>query len=50
MNTYLDCIQCLVAHALDASRMVSRDEKLHRAVIYEVVRKLAGLDYSLARH
>lgn len=37
MQTYLDCIPCLVRQALEAARMATSDEKIHEAVLRGVL-------------
>ncbi len=44
MKTYLDCMICFVRQALDASRLLSDDEKIHEQVLREVLKQAATLD------
>jgi len=44
MKTYLDCMVCFVRQALDASRLLSDDEKIHEQVLREVLKQAATLD------
>jgi hypothetical protein len=46
MRSYLDCIPCLVRHALQAARFATDDESIHRRVLHEVLREAATLDDS----
>ena len=47
MKTFLDCVPCFVRQALDASRMVTPDENVHRHVLQQVLAMASQLDYSL---
>ncbi|MFO7792080.1 MAG: ARMT1-like domain-containing protein [Candidatus Saliniplasma sp.] len=40
MKTYLDCIPCFLRQALEAARMVSDDEDVHRRVMNKVLDEL----------
>ncbi len=44
MRTYLDCMVCFVRQGLDASRLLSDDEKVHEQVLREVLKEAATLD------
>lgn len=44
MNTYLDCIPCLVRQSLEAARIVTDDETIHEQVMRFVLRTTAALD------
>jgi len=46
MKTYLECVPCLIRHALDASRMVTNDETIHEKTVREVVIALGKFDFS----
>jgi len=46
MKTYLDCIPCFVRQGLDAARLISDDEQIHRQVVREVLRLTVDLDMS----
>ena len=41
MISYLDCYPCLVRHALEASRQITRDEDLQREVMNQVLKLLS---------
>ena len=43
MISYLDCYPCLVRHALEASRQITRDEDLQRTVMDQVLKLLPEL-------
>jgi len=44
MRTYLDCIPCFCRQALEAARSVTDDERLHEAVLREVLRIASETD------
>jgi hypothetical protein len=44
MNTSLDCIPCLLRQALDAIRLITPDENLHRSVLHDVLDWSAEID------
>ncbi len=44
MKTYLDCMVCFVRQALDASRLLTDDEKVHETVLREVLKQAVDLD------
>jgi len=46
MRIYLDCISCFVRQALDAARLATDDEQVHKEVIDQVLRMAADLDMS----
>ncbi|RLF42264.1 MAG: hypothetical protein DRN12_00830 [Thermoplasmata archaeon] len=46
MKTYLDCIPCFISQALEAARMSSEKEEIHRKVIYEVMRYLERVSFN----
>ena len=46
MRIYLDCIGCFVRQALDAARLATDDEQIHKKVVDEVLRLAADLDMS----
>ena len=46
MRIYLDCISCFVRQALDAARLVTDDEQVHKKVVDQVLRLAADLDMS----
>ncbi len=43
MKTCLDCISCFFRQALEASRMVSDDEALHKEVLQEVAKEFSNI-------
>ncbi len=47
MKTHLECFQCFANQVLVASRLASKDEKLHKLAIQKVMAKLAELDTDL---
>ncbi len=46
MKTALDCIPCLVRQSLRVARMASSDEKVHEAILREILRDASQLDLS----
>lgn len=46
MRIYLDCIGCFVRQALDAARLATDDEQIHKKVVDQVLRMAADLDMS----
>ena len=46
MRIYLDCISCFVRQALDAARLATDDEHVHKKVVDQVLRLTADLDMS----
>jgi len=44
VNTYLDCIPCILRQSLEAARNVTKDARLHEQVLREVLRMTAELD------
>lgn len=46
MRIYLDCIECFVRQALDAARLATDDEQIHKKVVDQVLRLAADLDMS----
>lgn len=44
MNTYLDCIPCLLRQSLEAARNVTEDPRLHQRILREVLRMTAEMD------
>ncbi|MCK5563602.1 MAG: DUF89 family protein, partial [Planctomycetes bacterium] len=46
MRIYLDCISCFVRQALDAARLATDDEQVHKKVVDQVLRMTADLDMS----
>ena len=44
MKTSLDCIPCLVRQSLRVARMASSDEKVHEAILREILRHASQLD------
>ena len=44
MQTYLDCIPCIIRQTLDSIRLVTPDEAVHRRVLTEVLRATAEMD------
>ena len=46
MRTYLDCVSCFVRQALDAARLATSDEDIHKKVVEEVMRMASELDIS----
>ncbi|MFA5137694.1 MAG: ARMT1-like domain-containing protein [Elusimicrobiota bacterium] len=47
MRFHCDCFQCVVKHALESARSVTRDEGAHLRVLREVMRRAARLDARL---
>lgn len=47
MKTYLDCVPCFLKQALNAARMASPDESVHKEVIKFTLKTLETLDYTL---
>ena len=48
MKVYLDCIPCIVRHALDAARRMTTDEAIHRRMLHEALLAAAEMDPSLS--
>jgi len=46
MRIYLDCISCFVRQALDAARLATDDEQIHKKVVDQVLRLAVDLDMS----
>jgi len=46
MRIYLDCIGCFVRQALDAARLATDDEQIHKKVVEQVLQLAADLDMS----
>ena len=46
MRIYLDCISCFIRQALDAARLATDDEQVHKKVVDNVLRLAADLDMS----
>jgi uncharacterized protein with ATP-grasp and redox domains len=46
MRIYLDCISCFIRQALDAARLATDDEQIHKKVVREVLRLAVELDMS----
>ena len=46
MRTYFDCIPCFVRQALDAARLATDDEQIHKKVVDQVLRLADDLDMS----
>ncbi len=46
MRTYLECIPCFVRQALDAARLATNDEQIHKQVVRQVLELVAELDMS----
>lgn len=44
MNTYLDCVPCLLRQSLEAARGVTDDVRIHERVVRDVLRMTAELD------
>jgi uncharacterized protein with ATP-grasp and redox domains len=42
MNTYLDCFPCFLRQTIEASRMVTDDEGVHRRVLNMVIEKMSA--------
>ncbi|MBW7997196.1 MAG: DUF89 family protein [Candidatus Glassbacteria bacterium] len=47
MRTYLDCIPCFVRQSLEAARLASDDENLHRKILERALKTAAAWDYSI---
>jgi uncharacterized protein with ATP-grasp and redox domains len=47
MNTYLDCIPCLLRQSLQAARDATPDARIHERVVRDVLRMTADLDLGL---
>ncbi len=47
MRTYPDCIPCFIRQSLEAARLVSDDENLHRQILESALKTAAGWDYSI---
>ena len=45
MKTYLDCVPCFVRQALDAARMATAEETVHRKVLQGVLQAAGRMDY-----
>ena len=48
MNLSLDCVPCVVRHALEAARFASSDPAIHEQVLREVLSEAAGWDMRLS--
>ena len=46
MRIYLDCISCFIRQALDAARLATDDEQVHKKVVDRVLRMADDLDMS----
>jgi len=46
MKTYLDCIPCFISQSLEAARMSSDDENVHKKVLEEVMEHLQTISFS----
>ena len=46
MRIYLDCISCFVRQGLDAARLATDDEQVHKKVVEEVLKMASDLDMS----
>jgi len=46
MRIYLDCISCFVRQAIDAARLATDDEQIHKMVVDEVLKLADDLDMS----
>ena len=46
MKTYLDCIPCFMSQALEAARMSSRDEEIHKKVLWKVMGHLQTISFN----
>ena len=46
MRIYLDCISCFIRQALDAARLATDDEQVHKKVVDQVLRMADDLDMS----
>lgn len=46
MQTYLDCVPCLLRQAVEAPRMVAASEKVQEAVVRKILQELSGGDFS----
>jgi damage-control phosphatase, subfamily I len=46
MRIYLDCISCFIRQALDAARLATDDEQIHKKVVDQVLRLALDLDMS----
>jgi len=44
MRIYLDCISCFIRQALDAARLATDDEQIHKKVVDRVLRMADDLD------
>ncbi len=47
MNTYLDCIPCLVRQGLEAARNATSDGRVHEQIVRDVLRMAADMDLEL---
>jgi uncharacterized protein with ATP-grasp and redox domains len=47
MNTYLDCIPCLVRQGLEAARNATDDRRVHEQIVRDVLRMAADMDLDL---
>ena len=45
MNTYFDCIPCLIQQALNCVRLVTPDEAVHELVLRDVLRAATEMDF-----
>ena len=48
MRTYLDCFPCFLRQALEASRMATDNENIHRTVLYSVLSTLSNISIHLS--
>lgn len=46
MQTYLDCVPCLLRQAVEAPRMVAASETVQEAVVRKILQELSGGDFS----
>ncbi|HEC80900.1 MAG TPA: hypothetical protein ENI42_00530 [Thermoplasmatales archaeon] len=46
MKTYLDCIPCFISQSLEAARMSSDDENVHKKVLEEVMKHLQTISFN----
>ena len=47
MRTYPDCIPCFIRQSLEAARLVSDDENLHRKILVRALRTATDWNYSI---
>ncbi|HEC86408.1 MAG TPA: DUF89 family protein [Thermoplasmatales archaeon] len=45
MKTYLDCIPCFLTQSLEATRMISNDEEVHKEVLKKVMQYLQTISF-----